>query len=253
MITRFCTKCKKEKGLSEFGKDRKRSDGIACHCKECKRIEGRERYAKNPEPIRRRTKACRSRIRDDLRSYSDVVKQKYGCAFCAEKELCVLEYHHKKERQYVGGRPVTHMALRGRGAMIKEMNKCVVLCANCHKKVHAGLLTITDSMLCSEPLVYKPRIFAQATPVKSCRLYVRANDDWYIKFMRTNGEVARHFVLSSEEDKAKFSVASRRILSPNWDGTLGSLPSSWKKDTIKNIRRCPISYYENAFPGSVII
>jgi hypothetical protein len=34
--------------------------------------------------------------------------------------------------------------------LVAEINKCVCLCANCHRKVHAGRFEVTDNMLCHE-------------------------------------------------------------------------------------------------------
>lgn len=36
MLTKICPMCNKEKELSEFPKDKNRSNGISSHCKQCK-------------------------------------------------------------------------------------------------------------------------------------------------------------------------------------------------------------------------
>ena len=33
-------------------------------------------------------------------------------------------------------------------AVLAEIRKCVCLCANCHRKVHAGRFEVTEAMLC---------------------------------------------------------------------------------------------------------
>ena len=66
-----------------------------------------------------------------------------GCHFCAEHDPCCLEAHHKDPSQKlfeiagaIGG------ARYGKAAIEAELAKCVCVCANCHRKIHAGILTI---------------------------------------------------------------------------------------------------------------
>lgn len=58
---------------------------------------------------------------------------------CPEEINCALDFHHLK------GNPVervSEMAPNGfsKQNIIEEMEKCCVLCANCHRKYHAGLI-----------------------------------------------------------------------------------------------------------------
>jgi len=48
-----CNRCKQEKPLSDFFKNKKRYDGVATYCKTCQLEYQRERYA-DPESYRRR-------------------------------------------------------------------------------------------------------------------------------------------------------------------------------------------------------
>lgn len=61
-----------------------------------------------------------------------------GCLFCREQEPICLDFHHinpANKEFAVGGARM--MATK---RVIAEIAKCVVLCANCHRKLHAGLL-----------------------------------------------------------------------------------------------------------------
>lgn len=59
---KFCTKCKIQKSVSEFHKDRKNSDGLSSECKECKRkyrispfyVEREKQLERTPEYRARR-------------------------------------------------------------------------------------------------------------------------------------------------------------------------------------------------------
>ncbi len=66
-----------------------------------------------------------------------------GCAICREMERCCLSAHHldpsSKDFQ-IGG----IAGKKGPKTVAAELSKCVCLCENCHRKVHAGILTIQN-------------------------------------------------------------------------------------------------------------
>ncbi len=61
--------------------------------------------------------------------------KKDGCSKCGEKRFYVLDYHHienNKEHEI-------HKMVQTRAAkkkMIEEIDKCILLCANCHSELH---------------------------------------------------------------------------------------------------------------------
>lgn len=68
-------------------------------------------------------------------------KSTLSCSVCDEREPCCLEMHHKNpaEKEFSLGK-------RGKKRLIatlKEAEKCICLCSNCHKKVHAGLIDVS--------------------------------------------------------------------------------------------------------------
>ena len=77
----------------------------------------------------------------------------YGCP--NKTCLCVphkhgsveLDFHHLDGSQK--DCPVSSMQCRKKSKVAEEINKCVVLCANCHRRLHAGLITVDESMLCT--------------------------------------------------------------------------------------------------------
>ena len=48
-----CTRCKKWKDESEFGKDHARKDGLSYSCKKCERMYARRRYSKDGKSVKR--------------------------------------------------------------------------------------------------------------------------------------------------------------------------------------------------------
>jgi hypothetical protein len=88
---------------------------------------------------KREVKEKKLEKRDIALEYVNEVKSS-GCVICGEKEPCVLEFHHidPTEKEYeVSAMVYWNVNLD----KIKiEIRKCVVVCRNCHAKVHAGIV-----------------------------------------------------------------------------------------------------------------
>jgi hypothetical protein len=66
-------------------------------------------------------------------------KRARGCTVCGETEPWVLDMHHldPNEKEANSAQSATLKTF------LKEADKCVLLCSNCHRKVHAGVLRLT--------------------------------------------------------------------------------------------------------------
>jgi hypothetical protein len=91
-----------------------------------------------------RTQKRRSRRNDVnytyIKSYLKTIKNQSGCIRCGEHDPNCLDYHHLDPTQ-----KLFHLGdVRGRSLreIDTEVLKCVVICANCHRKLHAGLFTL---------------------------------------------------------------------------------------------------------------
>ncbi len=134
MDTKLCRLCGIEKPVSEFYKRKVSSDRYGSYCKVCHGVKQRECRHRDPEAYRERMRKHRARFQDPLEEY----KRQRGCANCGEREPCCLAFHHldptKKDFTLSS---VTWM----REELIQaEIAKCVVICHNCHSRVHAGIL-----------------------------------------------------------------------------------------------------------------
>lgn len=71
---------------------------------------------------------------------------KKECAVCHESEQCCLDFHHidKSDKEFNIAEKRGSLSKK---AIEKEINKCVVLCANCHRKLHAGLITLSNDII----------------------------------------------------------------------------------------------------------
>lgn len=104
------------------------------------------KYLRNPENYKKH----RERVWKNTKIHKDALKElldtfrKDGCALCGEKEHCCLSAHHidPKTKKFSIGSSKEWITVE---MMIEELKKCVCLCENCHRKVHAGIVTLRSS------------------------------------------------------------------------------------------------------------
>ncbi|MCK9458215.1 MAG: hypothetical protein M0R80_00985 [Proteobacteria bacterium] len=67
------------------------------------------------------------------RAFVSEYRRTHCCEECGEKEECCLDFHHDGEKEINITRAVCDWGLPN---LKKEIAKCKVLCANCHRKIH---------------------------------------------------------------------------------------------------------------------
>lgn len=63
-------------------------------------------------------------------------KKARGCVDCGEDDPVILEYHHRvpaKKKKDINRMSSQHYS---REELLEEMDKCDVICANCHRRRH---------------------------------------------------------------------------------------------------------------------
>lgn len=70
------------------------------------------------------------------------IKRDSGCSICDEIEPVALDFHHINPDEKDGSVGMMASQGYGRDKLEEEIEKCVVLCANCHRKVEAGLIEV---------------------------------------------------------------------------------------------------------------
>lgn len=60
-----------------------------------------------------------------------------GCSKCPEKDPCCIDFHHVDPTQKLGNLAVkvAHWSI---AKLQEEIAKCILLCSNCHRKLHAA-------------------------------------------------------------------------------------------------------------------
>jgi hypothetical protein len=101
---------------------------ISYHCGEGQK----EKYKQNN----------RNRKKRD-RDWIDDIKKSFKCLYCTESRFWVLEFHHRDPS--IKDKAVADMLITAsRERVIKEIEKCDVICANCHKDLHYQERLIKD-------------------------------------------------------------------------------------------------------------
>lgn len=132
MENRYCKKCDSFKPqTSDFWHKRKsRKDGWEFYCKECIKKITLLNYNKNKEKWNETTRKNKKLQRQKINEY----KNSLSCLKCNESRNWLLDFHHidpnKKDFQISQGERYGWEKIK------KELEKCIVLCSNCHRDFH---------------------------------------------------------------------------------------------------------------------
>jgi hypothetical protein len=131
-----CTSCNTVQPTENFRKFSRSKDGLAHQCKTCADV-GSERWRQRN--LDKRKQQQKDRQVELLEQYQEW-KSKQQCAVCGEDESVCLDLHHTDPTQKDD--TVSNLVYRTTSwsRVYEEVQKCVVLCANCHRKTHAGLI-----------------------------------------------------------------------------------------------------------------
>lgn len=134
-----CKLCKEEKLSTEFRRDKSLKSGRSCTCKVCARAKGRSDYVtKYNQKSNPRNKVRSERIKQVVDQY----RIDNPCICCGETSLCCLDFHHLDPSE----KDFNLSAYRNASLqkVLDEIAKCVVVCRNCHAKIHAGIINLGE-------------------------------------------------------------------------------------------------------------
>jgi hypothetical protein len=109
---RRCSRCNEAKDISSFYRS---GEKLLSICKECHKKLSKKLY-------------------DAKIASMDEYKANLGCSKCGDKRPYVLDFHHKdpQEKEF----SISDKARASLVVLSKELEKCVCLCANCHREEH---------------------------------------------------------------------------------------------------------------------
>lgn len=128
--SKICRKCNIEKSITSFYRVKKKTSYIPhSYCIECSK-----------EGFKERDKKKRMFLKEQAVSY------KGGCCEVCKYSRCLqaLEFHHKDRSQKEYSVSQKFMSDKGINFedLKNELDKCALLCATCHREVHAGLIKL---------------------------------------------------------------------------------------------------------------
>lgn len=127
-----CKRCLELKDKSEFRIRKKYKDGLYSYCKECEKIISNEYREKHGSIHYSDYKKYVER--NALAVYNYLCN--HSCEKCGESDPIVLDFHHyNNDKKYSISKMIINC--KSLDSILEEINKCSVLCSNCHRREHA--------------------------------------------------------------------------------------------------------------------
>ena len=135
--TKVCSVCLMKLPNTHFPKREECLYGTGGQCVKCLSTRSNV-YRKTPEG-KLRGKKYRNIKMVEMRQWFLAIKDSLKCSKCPESRPVCLDFHHidstKKERNVSG--MITGYGPESKKRILKGIEKCVVLCSNCHRVEHA--------------------------------------------------------------------------------------------------------------------
>ena len=130
---KICNKCSVEQPLSNFGRDKRNKDGKQGICYSCNKLKNKHRYYHNEAY---RLSMIEKQLHKKRQRKLDGIKYKGGKCFDCKNEYpaACYEFHHEDPAQKDVN--PAHFKSASWEKYRKELDKCVLLCANCHRIRH---------------------------------------------------------------------------------------------------------------------
>jgi hypothetical protein len=128
---KFCPRCKEKKPLDAFY--RKKGYKAASYCKICQHAYLREHYKKTSAVYNARRYALHLTYTERNRRIVVEHLASHPCVDCNERDVVVLDFDHVRGSKFGD---ISRMIAGGTSArkLQAEIDKCVVRCANCHRR-----------------------------------------------------------------------------------------------------------------------
>jgi len=125
-----CRTCDLDKPVNQFAwkvKNKKKQSS----CKDCHNEWSKQHYQDNKAKVIRRSIENNQKVAtENQRKMCKYLLDKM-CIDCGENNLLVLDFDHLSNKEYNVARMLSFCSWN---SILKEIEKCEVVCANCHRK-----------------------------------------------------------------------------------------------------------------------
>lgn len=127
-----CVACSELKSLEEFNKNKYRSDGLQDRCRPCDNDRARSYYQSNKARLIKQINDAQKVRSKGIKDWLCQYLIDHPCVDCGERDIIVLEFDHLSDKSMNISRMLYgDFSIK---AIEKEIAKCEVVCANCHKR-----------------------------------------------------------------------------------------------------------------------
>ncbi len=135
--TKVCTRCRLRKPASNFAWHRKARGQRDTYCQPCRAAYKREHYEANRERYIANAHRRKQAIALERAALLIEFFREQPCVNCGESDPMVLEFDHLADKRFNIAKGLRTHSWR---AVLDEIAKCEVVCANCHRRrtAHRG-------------------------------------------------------------------------------------------------------------------
>ena len=98
----------------------------------------KEWYKRNKKAHKINTRKNTKIHRKKMAIFASDYKAEQGCCRCPENDPVCLDFHHTGDNKEIDVSVAIAKAWSQKRIQ-KEMDKCIIICANCHRKLHASI------------------------------------------------------------------------------------------------------------------
>lgn len=140
-MEKLCKGCNLVKESKDFSV--RQNGKLLYFCKICSNSRAKLAYKNRKEKTKKRATV----YKHVLCSIINEIKMLFGCCFCEEKEPICLDFHHKDPHNKSD--EVSDLIRRKmKKETFDEISKCIIVCSNCHRKIHANIISCEEKLTC---------------------------------------------------------------------------------------------------------
>ena len=124
-------RCGECKPVDRFAWRRKARGQRDSFCRPCRSAYGKEHYAANRQRYIDQARTQKDKLRLERTLYLIEYFATHPCLDCGEKDPIVLEFDHVRDKAFAIG---PKLCTKNWRSILSEIDKCEVVCANCHRR-----------------------------------------------------------------------------------------------------------------------